>query len=550
MLLPGCEGRIGGGDGGREEPEVPQLPNDPSAIAAACEATGGVLHVGLTRLRRLTRDQMNNALRDLLGVEGRPADALAPDERMGPFHSNAIAPVTELLVQQAAELAARAASEAEGRMDLIAPCSLTDDEGTTCATELVERLGQRAYRRPLGADEIQGLVSLYELGRRSGGASRGFRLVIEGLLQSPSFLYHADVGESGVPSATPEPMDGHGLASRLSFFLWNSIPDTELVDLAADSSLLERDVLAGQVDRMLQDPRAGATIALFHRQWLGLSELPRAQKDNALFPEFNEEMADAMLNESARFTDHVVRQGDGLLRTLLGADYTFPEGPLFDLYDIEPPDGFTPGDRVSLDPSRRAGILTQAAFLARWSHHNQTSPIHRGIVVRENLMCQPLSPPPANVANVPPPVDDVTSTRERFAQHVADPGCAGCHQFIDPIGLGFEHYDAIGKYRATDGLGEVNAAGEITSAREDLAGPYYGGVELARKLAGSAEVAECVANQWFRFALGRIESLDDACSIQAIHEDFKASGGNIRTLLSQVALSDAFRHVRLTASEE
>ncbi|WP_437817504.1 DUF1592 domain-containing protein [Sorangium sp. So ce1078] len=213
----------------------------------------------------------------MLGVEGRPADALAPDERMGPFHSNAIAPITELLVQQAAELAARVASEAEGRMDLIAPCSLTDDDGTSCATELVERLGQRAYRRPLEADEIQGLVSLYALGRQSGGASRGFRLVIEGLLQSPSFLYHAEVGESGVPSETPEPIDGYGLASRLSFFLWNSIPDTELVDLAADSSLIERDVLASQVDRMLRDPRAGATIALFHRQWLGLSELPAAR---------------------------------------------------------------------------------------------------------------------------------------------------------------------------------------------------------------------------------------------------------------------------------
>ncbi|WP_437314313.1 DUF1592 domain-containing protein [Sorangium sp. So ce385] len=544
-------GQIGGGDDvGSQESEVPTLPNDPSAIDAACEANDGVLHVGLTRLRRLTRDQLNNAIRDLLGARGRPADALAPDERMGPFHSNAIAPITELLVLQAAELAARVASEAEGRMELIAPCSLADDEGTSCATELVERLGRRAYRRPLEADELQGLVSLYELGRRSGGASRGFRLMIEGLLQSPSFLYHADVGESGVPSASPEPMDGYGLASRLSFFLWNSIPDAELVDLAEGGSLLERDVLEGQVDRMLQDPRAGATIALFHEQWLGLSELPKAQKDQELFPAYGEEMANAMLNESARFTDHVVRQGDGLLRTLLSADYTFPEGPLFDLYEIEPPDGFEPGDPVPLDPSRRAGILTQAAFLARWSHHNQTSPIHRGIVVRENLMCQPLSPPPANVNNVPPPVDDVTSTRERFAQHVADPGCAGCHQFIDPIGLGFEHYDAIGKYRATDGLGEVNAAGEITSAREDLAGPYYGGVELAKKLAGSSEVADCVANQWFRFALGRIESTDDACSIQTIHEGFKASGGNIRTLLSQVALSDAFRHVRLTASEE
>ncbi|KYG11329.1 hypothetical protein BE21_07850 [Sorangium cellulosum] len=128
---------------------------------------------------------------------------------------------------------------------------------------------------------------------------------------------------------------------------------------------------------------AGAAGSSLH-QWLGLSELRKAQKDRELFPAYGEAMASAMLNESARFADHVVRQGDGLLRTLLSADYTFPEDPLFDLYELEPPDGFKPGDQVSLDPSRRAGILTQAAFLARWSHHNQTSPIHRGIVVREN----------------------------------------------------------------------------------------------------------------------------------------------------------------------
>ena len=166
------------------------------------------------------------------------------------------------------------------------------------------------------------------------------------------------------------------------------------------------------------------------------------------------------------------------------------------------------------------------------------------------MMCQPIPPPPANVNANPPPPTDAKSTRQRFADHESNPTCAGCHTLIDRIGLGFEHYDAIGAYRTKDGLGPVDATGEILSARTDLAGSFDGAVELAGKLAKSTEVAECVARQWFRFALGRVESENDACSLQAIDGGFRASGNNVRALLAQVALSDAFRNVRLTAVKE
>jgi len=504
---------------------------------------------GLTKLRRLTREQLDRTIEDLLDIEAGARRTLAPDERIGPFHSNAIAPVTDLLVQQYQELAARIAAQVEPRMAELTPCDLAGDLGTACAIQFVERFGLRAFRRPLAAEEVDGLVALYTLAASSGGPSHGFRRVVEAMLQSPAFLYHGDIGMSGVPSASPEPIDDYGLASRLSYFLWNSMPDDELFELAARGELVERSTLAAQVTRMLQDPRAEHAIALFHRQWLALEGLEDATKNPDSYPGFDQALAAAMLEETDRFSRHVVLEGDGMLSTLLTATYSFPDARLLELYGIAPPDGFTPGDRVELDASERAGILTLPAFLAKHAHSNQSSPIHRGIIVRENLLCQPIPPPPANVAGAPPPPDEITSTRERFAAHVADPTCAGCHAFIDPPGLAFEHYDAIGRYREVDGLGPVDASGELVNVSAALAGWFEDALELSGKLATSEDVGHCVARQWFRFALGRIESASDACSLQEIEVSFQASKGNIRELLTQIVLSDAFIHVRSTATE-
>ncbi len=256
-----------------------------------------------------------------------------------------------------------------------------------------------------------------------------------------------------------------------------------------------------------------------------------------------------MLQETTYFTRSVVLEGDGLLKTLLTSNLAFPEGPLFEVYGLTEPAGFVPGTAVALDATRRSGILTQAAFLTRHAHGNQTSPVHRGILVRENLLCQPIDPPPANVAASPPPPTPATSTRERFAQHVADGACAGCHTLIDPIGLGFEHYDAIGAYREVDGRGPVDATGEFTHVRADLTGSFTNAVELTAMLAESSEVADCVARQWFRFSLGRVESKSDACSVRDIQAGFDDSDHNIRALLTEIVTSDAFRYVRSTGGD-
>ena len=496
----------------------------------------------------MTRSEFNHTVRDLLGTTGTPADALAPDESIGPFFSNAIAPVTQLLVQQHDELAAALAEQASTKMNTIAGCDLAAG-GTTCAAQFIQNFALKVYRRPLESAERDEYLSLYNKELAQGTVQTAFRQVVSTLLESPFFLYHADVGAGGAPSAKPVPLTPYELASRLSYFLWESMPDQTLFDLAAAGSLHDDAVLAAQVDRMLADPRAADAIPEFHLQWLGIRGLIGLDKDRSSFPKYDDALAAAMLAETAAFSDFVVRKGDGLMSTLFTANFSFPQGPLFALYGLAQPAGFVPGNEVRLNTAERSGILTQAAFLTAHSHRDSTSPVHRGISVRENLLCQPLNPPPPGVnMSIPAPSAGAT-IRDVLAAHESNPSCGGCHVLIDPIGLAFEKYDGIGAYRnswAADGSQPIDAQGEIIGGG-DLSGKFDGALELAKKLASSRTAADCLANQWFRFALGRMESSDDAFSMQAIHDGFAASGNNVRKLFVSIVKSDAFRNVRATA---
>jgi hypothetical protein len=219
--------------------------------------------------------------------------------------------------------------------------------------------------------------------------------------------------------------------------------------------------------------------------------MDQVEKDSTLFPQFGDGLVTAMRNETAAFTDYVVRSGDGLMSTLFTAGFTFPEGPLFSLYGITQPPGFVAGTQIALDPTQRAGVLTQGAFLATHAHRDQTSPVHRGLTVRENILCQPIPAPPPEVnAAAPPPLASGATTRERFAAHESDPNCAKCHKMMDPIGLGFEQYDAVGAFRTSEGSIAVDPSGEIIEAAADVAGTFSGVIELGRKLAASKQVSD------------------------------------------------------------
>jgi hypothetical protein len=512
--------------------------------AAACADVS----VGVSPLRRLTRSQYDNTVRDLLGVTGSPSAALTPDEKAGAFFSNGTAPVSELVVEQYMRVAEEIAETAMADVDTLVPCPAGTDEAA-CGQQFVDDFGMRAFRRPLTEDERVVLVGLFEQGREAAGLAGGLQMVVQTALQSPQFLYHVELGMPQ-PGGTQDivALGEYELASKLSYFLWDSMPDDALLDAAAAGELAEPDALRAQAERMLADDRASDAIASFHGQWLHLDELAGLEKNPEVYPEIDTAMREAMANETTRFADWVIRHDDARLQTLLTASYSFVEGPLADLYGLAPGD-VDPTMPVELDPTQRAGLLTHAGVLAMHAHADQSSPIRRGKLVRETILCTPLSPPPPEVDVVPPPVDPNATTRERFDQHRTDPACAGCHMLIDPLGFGFEHYDGIGRWRDTEAGKPVDASGEILST-DDIDGEFDGAVELAERLASSEQVRTCLAEQWFAFGFGRAPGDDDACSFDTMYEAFEGSDHDIRALLLSMVTTDSFRYRRLAEGSQ
>ena len=336
-------------------------------------------------------------------------------------------------------------------------------------------------------------------------------------------------------------LTGYELASRLSYFLWDSMPDDDLFAAAGAGSLVDADGVREQVERMLASPKAEETIAAFHTQWLGVAELEHVEKNPEMFPGYDSTLAASMKKDVADFARWVMLEGDGRLDTLLTANMTLTDDPrLLELYGVTPPPGHVAGTPIELPADQRAGLLTMPGVMAEHAHPDQSSPIHRGVMIRQNFFCQQLPPPPPDVDDAPPSPDPNATTRERFAQHTSDPSCAGCHVLIDPLGFGLEGYDAVGAFRTQEESGlAIDDSGEITAT--DVNGTFFGGVELAGLLSQSGVVRECVSRQWFRYALGRIESEADDCSIETIAKTFDESNYDVRVLLREITLSTAFR---------
>jgi hypothetical protein len=514
-------------------------------------ACTGAPRVGPSQLRLLTNEQYAHAVRDLLAPldVGDPTLGFPADAEVGGFRSNADVTISDVHFETYMATAGKLADRAVTEIDRVLGCDRAREGDDACARRFIQDFGRRAFRRPLADEEVQRLAALHATGKAAGFAN-GVRLVIAAVLQSPHFLYHLDAGLLTPATDKAVPLDGYQVAARLAFFLWGSIPDRALLDAAAAGKLATREGVAAEAARLLADPKAGASLAGFHRQWLVTEEVEEAQKDRRVFSAWTPALATALGGEADRFAEHLMREGDGKLGTLLLAGYTFATGPLYALYGVPDPGPTAPAykgfRRVELGAGQRSGLLTGGAFLASHAHANQTSPVHRGKVVREQLLCQPLPQPPANAADNPPGLDPRLSTRERFEKHRSDPACSGCHQLMDPIGVGFEAYDGIGRYREVEPNGaRVDTVGELIGTR-DVDGRFRGAVELARRLAGSAAVHECVATKWLRYALGRLETADDDCTRAELAGVLAASGQDLRQLVVALTRTDAFRHSRAT----
>jgi hypothetical protein len=440
----------------------------------------------------------------------------------------------------ASETLARAAT---ADMPALLGCDPAQDGEDACVDQFIASFGLRAYRRALASDELTELRELYAAQKTAHGFPTAVQLVLQAMLQSPDFLYRVELG---APTATPAvvQLTGHEIATRLSYLLWGTTPTPELLAAASAGELDDAAGIEQHAREMLADARSHQTVNSFHEQWLDLELLETTGKDPEVYPEFDDTLRAAMREETLRFAEYVVFEDDGSVEALLTSPFSFVNAPLAAIYG----ESGSFGDelvRTDLDAGQRMGLLTQPSLLSVFAKSNQSSPVHRGKFVRERVLCQQLSPPPAGLVIVPPDPAPDASTRERFAEHSENAQCAGCHALMDPIGFGFEHYDGIGRYRDMDGTFQVDASGQVNSSR-DADGAFDGAIELAQRLAQSDEVRECVAGQWFVYAFGRsVNNELDRCSRERLYAAFAASGHRVPELLVALTGTNAFRFRRM-----
>ncbi|HKU42989.1 MAG TPA: DUF1592 domain-containing protein [Polyangiales bacterium] len=502
-------------------------------------------------MRRITSEEYDNSVRDLLGDTTAPGQEFASDTQVGLFDNTATTQtVPVLLAEQYLDAAESLAQGIKDVKALVGGCdpAASGTTGTNCVKTFVGKFGRRAFRRPLATDEVTKLMALYDTTRGASDPATGVRTVVAAMLASPQFIFKPEFGATTAPAGATviqgaKAASQFELAARLASLIWASVPDDMLLDAAASNQLATKKQVETQARRMLADPKARPAVSEFLNQWLGLARIETIGKDLGTYPDFDDALRASMSEESRRFIDDVMWNGDANLATLLTAPYSFVNAPLAKLYGATggPADANT-FTKVNLNPEQRAGIITQGSVLAAYARPDQSSPVKRGQWIRVRLICQDLPDPPANVPELPAPKDGV-SNRERFAMHTSNPACSGCHNLIDGLGFGLEEYDGIGRFRTIDQGVKVDSSGEIT-ATKDINGKYEGGAELAGLLAGSNEVRDCAPTQWFRYSLGRRDDVADSCSLAAVQDAFEKSNGDLRELVVALTQTDAFWQYR------
>lgn len=485
-----------------------------------CEAEQAV---GDTPLRRLTYQQYRNTVVDLFGTGVFTSDSNQqlrdiPDGSAGRFAVSAEAPSSEILRAYLSAAEFLAESIPNERLGEFGTCANAD-----CARTHLPSLIRRVFRRAPDADDLERYVTLFASVRADASAVITRQVIVAALLASPNFLYRAEP----LAEAWDERrigVDPYAVASRLSYFLWNGPPDEALLQAAESGALADEEALAAEVERMAGDDKFHRGLRNFFDQWLELDALADAEDPEVA------DLYDSMREESLLFAETLLLAGDGLLATLLTADYTYGDEAVAELYGAPAPDAT---GRIQLDASERAGILTQAAFLART--HSAHPEIHRGLWVRANLLCD--SPPP--------PPEDIPEAGAQYRLETEP--CVGCHRRMDLIGFGFDAYDELGRYQAPEDDPERVPYVEAGGLSEELAGSFTDARELADRIATSPDVADCMTLQWVRFGHGRAETPDDECDVTDLQQRMREGGGDIRALLRGVALSDTLRVRSATA---
>lgn len=547
VVLTGCDATISGGAngaGGQDPGNIAGPGGGSSAGGATGPSASDPNAVGPRPLTRLSRREYDNTVRDLLGDDTKPASEF-PDDRDRAFlfrRAGLVATQDADLLRTAAESLAATVVKAPAA---VLPCDPAAGE-TACAAQFISEFGKRAYRRPLSDAERTRLQGLYDNAR--GALAMTFNeaigVLVEALLQAPAFLYHwespyeAPVLEGGVVKLAP-----YDVASRLSYFIWGSMPDAALFDAAAAGKLASDAELTAQAKRMLADGKAKGAAAAFFSEWLELDRIAELPKSTGEYPEYTDALKADMLGETSAFVQNVLFEGGGRFETLLTADFTFSNQALGTVYGSG---SGTTLSKAMLDTSQRLGLLTQPSFLALTGSPDGSNPVKRGKAVYEKVLCGLLPPPPAKV---PPakPASAGGTTRERFAEHGQNECARGCHVLMDPLGFAFEHYDGIGRYRTMDNGKPVDSTSQVTI--DGSPHQFADAVELTRVLATSETARSCFATQWFRFAFSRSETDFDQPSLSSIAAAFAANQYDVRDLAPAIAASRSFRFRSLVADE-
>ena len=504
------------------------------------DCTVGPKDPGRVTIRRLNRAEYDNTIRDLVGVAVHPAEDF-PSDDVGYGFDNigdvlSMPPILSEKYLAAAEKVVDAAWKSDEARKRILICQPADKkQNRECARKILRAFADRAWRRPTSDDEIRRLLRFVDdADKNDEPFETGVQFALEAVLTSPHFLFRVEIDKE--KGETSHPINDWELATRLSYFLWSSMPDAELFDHARKSDLHNRQVLEAQTRRMLKDPKAHALVENFADQWLLIRNLKSATPDTTMFPSFDEPLRRAMQKETELYFENVVREDRSII-DFIDSDYTFVNERLAKHYGI---DGVK-GDefrKASLKDGRRGGLLTQASVLTVTSNPTRTSPVKRGKFILDNILGTPPPPPPPDVPALKEAkeVADSVSLRQRMEIHRANPACAVCHQKMDQLGFGFENFDAIGAWRDRDGKNAIDPGGVLPGGAA-----FKGPAELKAILkANQQDFAHCLTEKMLTYALGRGLERADRCVVEEVTRNVVQNKYAFSSLVLGIVKSEPF----------
>lgn len=497
-------------------------------------------HPGRVTIQRLNRAEYNNTIRDLVGLDLKLADDFPSDDVGNGFDNIgdvlSIPPILlEKYLDAAATVADRIYEDTDTRRRVFPHEPESDEQRVETAQQNVNEFAERAFRRPLTEAEQGRLFEVMHFAwQRDSSEAEIFKTVIAAVLSNPNFIFRVEREADAATEEGIRELDGYELASRLSYFLWSSMPDARLFELAASGELQKREVLEAEAKRMLADAKSIALVENFAGQWLQLRDVSRLMPDPGTFPEFDGELRTAMRRETELFFTRMIQEDRSVLE-FLDADFTYVNERLARHYGIPDIHG---GEfrKVALAAGRR-GVLTHASILTLTSNPTRTSPVKRGKWILDNFLAEPPPPPPANVPVLEEGAETLGTLREQMEQHRSNESCAACHRTMDALGFGLEKFDAIGAWREKDGRFDIDATGQLPGGKT-----FDGATDLMTILVDEKklEFCNCLASKLLTYSLGRGLGSYDRCTVKNCVTIMQENEYRFSSLVTAIVTSDPF----------